>query len=467
MDEFRSKADHAVESLAGRDDVALIHHNRCLTGAELAALVYRLAAALRAAGVSPGRLVAIHAENSPEVVAVRMATHLLGACAAVFPTHASDELLSFTAADVLVTSPRFARDGAYSLGPAPGRTDLLAIAATMPATPSHGNAAPDDLCFIVFSGGTTGTPKGSCHTYADHSALVGALREPGTRLLVVTPLAYLAQSLVDGALASGGQVILLDSPVPFDPAVVLTAIERHRVTNLFLVEPQLFALATHPDLSAYDISSLRRLLHLGAAAPAAARRTALNRLGPVLCHGYGSSETGLVAMLEPAEYTPDLLDTAGKLLPHRHIRFTNPDGTPATSGEPGDIAVAGPGVAVGYWRRPDLDSAIADGWLDTGDVGFLDADGYLHILGRRRDMIGGIFPAQIENLLYQRPEVLLASAFSDTDHFHAVVVPEPGVAVDPARLAADALAALGVPVTVTLADHIPLTEQGKPNPKVA
>ncbi|WP_433654539.1 AMP-binding protein [Nocardia sp. CA-128927] len=262
MVEFRSQTDRAVESLAGRNDIALIHNKRSLTGAELADLVYRLAAALRTAGVSAGRLVAIHAENSPDVIAVRMATHLLGACAAIFPARATDELLTFTAADVLVTSPRFARDGAYSLGAAPGCTDLLALAATMPATPIHRQASPEDLCFIVFSGGTTGTPKGSCHTYADHSSFVGTVREPRPRLLVVTPLAYLAQTLVDSALAADGQVVLLDSPTPFDPTVVLTAIEQHRITNLFLVEPQLFALATHPDLPAYDTSSLRRLLHL-------------------------------------------------------------------------------------------------------------------------------------------------------------------------------------------------------------
>ncbi|MFI6044724.1 AMP-binding protein [Nocardia sp. NPDC051321] len=140
-----------------------------------------MAGALRAAGVSAGRLVAIHAANSPEVIAVRMATHLLGACSAVFPTHATDELLSFTAADLLVTAPRLARAGAYSLGPAPGCVDLLAKAATMPATPIHGQASPDDLCFIVFSGGTTGTPKGSCHSYTDHSSFVGAVRDPRPR----------------------------------------------------------------------------------------------------------------------------------------------------------------------------------------------------------------------------------------------------------------------------------------------
>ncbi|MEU7141378.1 AMP-binding protein [Nocardia sp. NPDC046473] len=457
MDGFRSQADRAVESLARRDDVALVHDERALTGAELAELVYRLAGALRAAGVSAGRLVAIHAANSPEVIAVRMATHLLGACGAVFPTHATDELVTFTGADLLVTAPRFARPGAYSLGPAPGCVDLLALAESMPATPIHGQASPDDLCFIVFSGGTTGTPKGSCHTYADHSSFVGTVREPRPRLLVVTPLAYLAQTLVDSALVAGGQVVLLDSPTPFDPAVVLTAIEQHRITNLFLVEPQLFALATHPELASYDISSMRRLLHLGASAPAAARRTALKRLGPILCHGYGSSETGLIAILDPAEYTFELADTAGKPLPDSRIRFTNMDGTS------GDIAVAGPGVAVGYWRRPDLDATIADGWLNTGDVGFLDDNGYLHILGRRRDLINGVFPAQVENLLYQFPEVRLASTFPGTEGFCAVVVPEPEATVDPTKLAADVSAALDVPLTVTLADHLPLTEQGKPD----
>ncbi|MFI6044723.1 AMP-binding protein [Nocardia sp. NPDC051321] len=186
----------------------------------------------------------------------------------------------------------------------------------------------------------------------------------------------------------------------------------------------------------------------------------MKRLGPILCHGYGSSETGLVATLDPAEYTPELADTAGKPLPDSRIRFTNPDGTPSG---PGDIAVAGPGVAVGYWRRPDLDTTIVDGWLNTGDVGFLDDHGYLHILGRRRDMIDGVFPVQAENMLYQNANVRLAAAFPRTDHFATLVVPEPGATVDPTRLAANTSAALGVRLTVTLTDHIPLTEQGKPD----
>ncbi|MFI6170396.1 class I adenylate-forming enzyme family protein [Nocardia sp. NPDC051052] len=456
--------ERVVDSCAGRrDDVVVVHGERCVTGAELAELVYRLGAALREIGVDLGCLVVIRAQNSPEVLAVRLATQLIGGCAAIVPAHTDDELIAGLAPNVLVSAPNSGQTGAYTLGEAPGCVDLLAMARNMPATAIGCPASGDDVCSVVLSGGTTGRPKASCHTYTDQQTVIAASSDPQPRLLVATPLAYLAQNLVDAALADDGMVVLLAPSPVFDPDLVLTAITRHHITNMFLVEPQLFALATHPELSRYDISSLRRLLHLGAAAPATARRVALERLGPILCHAYGSSETGLVSMLGPEQYTPDRLDTAGPILPDARVRFTRPDGTPGDHGEPCDIAVTGPHIASGYWRRPDLDAIIADGWISTGDVGFIDDNDDLHILGRRRDIIANVFPAQVEDLLYQQPGVRLASAFADTNQFRALVVLEPDAAFDPPAVLTALQADLDVAVTVVAVDRIPLTEQGKPD----
>ncbi|MFI9402973.1 class I adenylate-forming enzyme family protein [Nocardia sp. NPDC052316] len=464
MDTATLMVEQVIDSCARRrDDVAMIHGERHVTGADLVDLVYRMAAALREIGVSGGRLVVVRAQNSPEVIALRLATQLSGGCAMIVPAHSNDELITKLAPDVLVTEPSSPITGAYTLGESAGCVDLLAMAGDMPATPIRCPASGDDVSYLTLSGGTTGHPKATCHTHTVQKTFAAAISDPRPRLLVVTPLAYLAQNLVDAALTAEGLVVLLESSPEFDPGLVLAAIERHRITNLFLVEPQLFALATHPELSRYDVSSLRRLLHLGAAAPPAARRTALRLLGPVLCHGYGSSEIGLASVLDPDQYTADRLDTAGPILPETRVRFTGPDGSPGAPGEPCDIAVTGPYIASGYWGRPDLDAAIADGWISTGDVGFVDDHGDLHILGRRADIVDNVFPPQVEDLLYQQPGVRLASVFADTNQFRALVVAQPGAELDPGALMTELQTGLGVTVTVVVVDHIPLTEQGKPD----
>ena len=275
-------------------------------------------------------------------------------------------------------------------------------------------------------------------------------------------------------LLGGGTVILKDH---YEAADTLRTIAAERITDLFLVEPQLFELMDHPDVTTTDLSSLRTLAHIGASAPPTLRLRARQRLGPVLTHNYGASEEGLVSVLTAAEddpANPDHFSSAGRILPHVEVRFRRDDGTLASPGETGSIEVRSPAMAQGYRNRPDLEAAaFRDGWYRSGDLGRIDADGYLHIFGRAIDITfdGGqmISPTLIEDTLCRVPAVRYASVVVDRDvsRFVAVVLPWTGTAIDRAacqQAVADRHGnSIAASVLVLARSEIPLTEQGKPD----
>jgi fatty-acyl-CoA synthase len=233
----------------------------------------------------------------------------------------------------------------------------------------------------------------------------------------------------------------------------------------------------HPDVARRDLSSLREITHIGASAPPTLRLRARARLGPVLAHTYGASETGIVSRLSPAEHDPgrpELFTCAGRLHPGVDVRFRRADGSLAAPGEEGGIEVRSPAMAQGYRHRP-VEQAVAfrDGWFRTGDLGRLDTDGYLHVLGRAGDVtwIDGVMvsPTLVEDTLCRVPAVRFAVVVPDHDPgtWVAAVVPWPGAAVDPqecrAAVAAEHGTAAAAPVVVVPVDRVPLTEQGKPD----
>ena len=189
---------------------------------------------------------------------------------------------------------------------------------------------------------------------------------------------------MDSTLLGGGTVILQDQ---FDAAATLAAIETERITDLFLVEPQLFELMDHPGVADHDLSSLRTLVHIGAAAAPVLRRRARERLGAVIAHTYGASEMGIVSALSPAEHDlarPERFACAGRILPDVEVRFRAEGG--GLHPTHGRIEVRSPDMASGYRHRPVEEAAnFVDGWYRPGDLGHLDDDGYPHINGRAAD----------------------------------------------------------------------------------
>lgn len=473
--------DALIEQLdrSGTREV-LVRGERRLSGHDLRASVFRYAHALRELGIGRGDLVALFAPNSPDALAVRYAASLLGAPSVFLARPGSPQrrtaLLAQTDPRLLVVFGETAvpesdlppNGQVASIGPVPGvssRLDVLAAESEPDPLPSATRG--DDVGVILSSGGTTGVPKGSWRSFATYTTLVAGPPRPERRQLVVTPFAYLAQILVDAALLGGGSVVLHEG---FDASAVLAAVARERVTDLFLVEPALFALADHPELDDADLSSLRSLAHVGASAPTTLRHRARRRLGTAVTHSYGASEVGLVSALSPQEIArnPELLTTAGQPSPDVELRFRRADGTLAPSDEGGVLELRSPAMASGYWNRPaDETAAFRDGWYDTDDVAHLDADGYLHVLGRAGDLrrTGGVPFADIEDALCRHPGVRYAVAFPrpEDDGVFVAVVPWPGSTVDAEACRERVTTEHGTRVDPVVVERIPVTEQGKPD----
>ena len=479
--QFSSHADRVVAAAAAAgDDVLLTDDHGSVTGTEFAAEVNRLSRALAELGCGRGSRVGIAAGVSIPALAVRYAAGLLGS-ATVFCPETADRFGAFVAIvrpDLTVVRRRSPSEPLVTTC---GRTvDLDSLArssaisqAVDPTDGFAGRSRPDDLAVLISSGGTTGRPKASRRSFAGYLGLVTAEVNPARRQLVCTPLAYVAQVLVDQTLLGGGRVVLQDG---FDPAAVLLAIETERITHVGLVEPLLARLVDHPDRAHRDLSSLQAVTHIGATAPAPLRRRWLEALGPVLVNPYGSSECGIATVLTAPDYglTDDgRLASAGRALPGAVVRVERTGGTTAEADELGRVVVRTSGTACGYVGETPEDAFRPDGWFASGDLGSLDQDGYLTIRGRAADerVVGGlsIMPIDLENALYAHPQVRYVAAVPlDTDPhlpFGAVVTVARGSRLRAAELTGwvarwdPALA----PAALAVLDEVPVTEQGKPD----
>jgi len=468
--------------------VVLRHPDGETTGAELLAAIHRYARALDGLGIGTGDLVAQYAPNRPDALAVRYATHLVDAGAVYLsaPPGAERRARQLQQIDprLVVVFPQTAHWLPETPAPvaAVGAVDgvslrLDELAGGQPSEPFASRSNLADLGTVLSSGGTTGIPKSSIRDVAAWAAAVATPARPERRQLVSGPEAYLSQLLVAQTLIGGGTVVLRDDS---EPAALLAQIEAEGITDLFLVEPQLVALMDHPDVARRDLSSLQTLTHIGASAPPALRRRARERLGPVLQHTYGASEMGIVSALRPAEYDPDdpaRATSAGRILPGVEVRFRRDDGDldPAT----GRIEVRSPAMAHGYRNRPEEQAEhFVDGWYRTFDLGHLDADGHLHILGRAVDceVVDGVLvtPTAVEDTLMRLPTVRYAVVVADLAHGRRVAavqsweaVADDASPVDTQGCRDAVAAAYGETVAATLVvvplDDIPLTEQGKPD----
>jgi fatty-acyl-CoA synthase len=475
-----------VARLAGLGSQPVLRYRSQSTAAnDLLTAIYRYARALSTLGIGPGSLVALCAPNCPDAIAIRYAANLMGSATVYLSRPATAgaraELVAQMAPDLLVIFPETVEFVSSYL---PARTasvglDVVGAAVRLDdvATGQRGEAlacaaVPGDLGVVASSGGTTGPPKGSRRSFRAYSGMVAAPSSPDRRQLINGPLAYLSQVLVDLTLLGGGCVVLKDH---YDAADTLATIESERITDLFLVEPQLFELMDHPDLPRTDLHTLRTLTHVGASAPRTLRIRARDRFGPVIVHTYGASEAGLVSMLTAADsLSGDRIASAGRLLPGVEVRLRRENGSLAGAGEMGSIEVRSPAMAQGYRNRPELEAEIfRDGWYRARDMGRIDADGYLHILGRAADVrrIGNevLSPTMIEDTLCLTRAVRMAVVVADSEAgiWIGAVVPWEGIEIDPQACLAAIAETHGLEaaarIVVLVLVSIPLTEQGKPD----
>ncbi|MFH7598757.1 AMP-binding protein [Streptomyces racemochromogenes] len=494
---FHSHVEEILDVLAKEPArEALVHGDRRIGAGELRGLVYAMARALRSQGIGRGHTVTLLSGNLPETLAARYAAGLLG-CAV---NHLYGGLSADVHADILrdvetralIADPahheraadlarRVPLDRVLVLGGGTGTgVDLPALAAGASTEPLQGEARPQDICTIRHTGGTTGHPKAICTTFGQ-CASIGPRwpQEEPVRTLVCTTLAHAGGLMADTTLLGGGTVVLLDG---FEAGAVLDAVERERVTHMFLLPPLLYQLMDHPRIDRADTSSLRVLTYGGCASSPARLAAAVRRFGPVLTQFYGQNEAGGISLLTPEDHDPrrpELLRTAGKPMEGVEVAVLDPGGRHLPAGEHGEICVRSPHVMKGYWKQPELTAEVLrDGWLHTGDIGYVDADGYITIVDRLKDMIvvvgGHVYTVELEDVLNSHPQVLQSAVLGVPDanlmeRVHAVVVRTPGGDVGEEELRAlvrERKGAMYEPARIAFVDALPLTDAGKPDKKL-
>lgn len=340
------------------------------------------------------------------------------------------------------------------------------------------------------SGGTTGKSKGCVWSDDTWEAMITAFSyhwhvPEGERPvnLVTGPLTHGAGGFVVSLMWRGARNVILDQ---FDPGAILAAVERHRVTHMVLVPTLLYSILAHPDVRKFDCSSLRYMFIAGAPTAPEKLREAVSVFGECICSGWGQAESPLIlTTLSPkaiAEGTRDpakahLLKSCGSVAINSRVAVLGEDGRELPAGETGELAMKGNLRMVAYYRSPDTTAQIRrpgdDGWQRTGDIGYVDAQGFFYIVDRAKDMIisGGfnVFSAEVEGCLNSHPAVRDCAVFGIPDEHwgervHATVELKPGCTATESELIALCKSSLGsvkAPKAIEFMEALPRTPVGK------
>jgi acyl-CoA synthetase (AMP-forming)/AMP-acid ligase II len=466
--------------------------------ADLAQRVRRLAAALRAAGMVPGDRVAVLDLNHPSCLELTLACAQIGTANAVVNFRLAPPEIAYVINDakarLLFVGPEFAGavDKLREHLPSVERVIRIGgdndeyeawLAAHKPDAHAYA-AAPTD-CFVqLYTSGTTGFPKGAMLTHRGmlaHSRNVAALQAlgPDARVQVAMPLFHVggtSYSLI--AISAGARIYMMRTP---DPAAALAMLESEKITHTFYVPALMAVMNQVPGAAERDYSSLKALSYGASPMPLPVMRASLKLFPGVMQQVYGMTEqSGVVSVLGPQDHVDPAaahrLVSAGRAIPGVEIEIRDPaTGQSVPTGQPGEIWVRSEQVMGGYWDRPEATAAAitADGWLRSGDGGHIDADGYIYVTDRIKDMIisGGenIYPAEIERVLAEHPALQDVAVIGVPDERwgevpKAVVVAKPGATVNADELLAwcrERLASFKCPKTVDVVAELPRNPTGK------
>jgi acyl-CoA synthetase (AMP-forming)/AMP-acid ligase II len=433
-----------------------------VTYAQLDAFTRRIAAALAEGGLRKGDVLALHSPNTVAYPAVFYgATRAGAAVTTVHPLATAEEfakqLRDSRAAWIVTVSPLLAtaREAAELAGgvreiivcdTAEGHRSVLDMLGSTAPEPDVAIDPAEDLAALPYSSGTTGVPKGVMLTHRNISTNLAQLEpvlpmRPGHRILAVLPFFHIygLTALMNGPLRHGATVIVLPR---FDLEQFLAAIETHRVQGLYVAPPIVLALAKHPAVAAHDLTSLEYVLSAAAPLDAELAQACSKRLGlPPLLQAYGMTELSPGTHVVPLDSRNPPPGAVGRLIPSTEMRIVPLEGTAPGTGE---ILIRGPQVMKGYLGRPeDTDAMIdEDGWVHTGDVGRVDAGGWLYVVDRVKELIKykgyQVAPAELEAVLLTDPRIADAAVIGVPDEdgneipkAYVVPQPRPGSPLDP------------------------------------
>ncbi|MEW2285793.1 AMP-binding protein [Streptomyces sp. NPDC047841] len=373
--------------------------------------------------------------------------------------------------------------GFERLPQAPDADDLVAVARQGGRAPEGRAPRPDDIALISYTSGTSGTPKGATNTHAN--VMHNAGRQAAGLGLPEAPVYYALAPLFHitgmvcqfGACLVGAGTLVLT--YRFEPGVVLDAFAEHRPHYTVGPSTAYMALAARPDATREHFASFVNLSSGGAPVPPALVEAFRERFGPYLRVGYGLTECTAPCASVPPHLEAPVDPVSGTLsvgLPGADtvVRILDEQGAEVPFGQHGEIVVRGPQVVPGYWRRPDATAeTFPDGELRTGDIGFMDEQGWLYVVDRKKDMINAsgfkVWPREVEDVLYTHPAVREAAVVGVPDGYRGETVKayislRPGAGTDPGELAAyckERLAAYKYPRQVEILPDLPKTASGK------
>ncbi|KFZ84305.1 AMP-binding protein [Amycolatopsis sp. MJM2582] len=499
--------DRTVAAFGDRDALVDRAAGKRWTYTELAAEVDALALGLLDLGIAKGDRVGIWSPNRWEWTCVQYATAKIGAILVnINPAYRSHELeyvLNQAGIKLIVAANSFKTSDYAGMiaeaGPkcpalehvvlldSPEWPSMLEIgrkADRAPLVKRQAELSADDPINIQYTSGTTGFPKGatlSHHNILNNGYFVGELCNytEADKICIPVPF-YHCFGMVMGNLAATSHGACMVIPAPaFEPKATLEAVAAEKCTSLYGVPTMFIAELADPDFASHDLSSLRTGIMAGSPCPVEVMKQVIDRMGMAevsIC--YGMTETSPVSTQTRADDSVERrVSTVGRVGPHLEVKVVDPEtGLTVPRGEPGELCTRGYSVMLGYWEQADKTAEAIDAarWMHTGDLAIMDADGYVNITGRIKDMVirGGenLYPREIEEFLYTHPDILDAQVIGVPDEKYGEELmawvrmregAEPLTAEAVREFCEGKLARYKIPRYVHVVEEFPMTVTGK------
>lgn len=477
---------------------AFAAEGRRITRGEALRIVLHLARNIIGSGARVGDGIALLAGNEPETVLIQLAVHLAGCRLILVPPElvhtelegylerADTHFLVIDAENaerVLHFVKTKSRVRLLSLGSAQPATDLLADSDSSPTNIPDRSVKNDDIVTLFYTGGTWGKPKIVKHSHLLYDSVAQDMpvnaptRDSQERTLICTSVTHSSGHITSMmALGTGATVYLIGH---FSAQAALRIMTSEPITSVVVNPPMLYDLLDCPDRPSAYSPTLKEIAYMGASMSPSKLQEAIDRFGPVLRQIYGMTETAGITVLEPGDHDPQRYETltrCGKPMPGMEVQLRDGDSTVTQSGAVGEVVVRGRKIMGGYWDDIPLSRRLlVGGWFNTGDLGFWDDEGYLHLVGRARDVIvtgpgsDNVYCIILEEFLRTLPEVQDAAVIGIPDErygeaIHVFIVPRPGRRLDGdsvRRQVVDELGELYMPRSISLLTQVPYTQVGK------